>query len=449
MVLTRYGIGLGIACVAGVLVVSAVAARWAGWRQWWRRRQQRGDYDLRDVVARLLEEITSTHDRRQLYHILLKFFTKLVGTENAALLVRNGDPTRLLVRETLGVKPGSFQVGDVSAYIDWLRRHRRAITRRALVDDPAFGEIKPIGLHFYVQFHAEACVPCFLGEDLIAILVLGPRAQAQDYDHELCHILDLLAGQCAVAIHNAHLFEDLTRQHITLQQMGELKSHLLANLSHELRTPLSSVIGLSEVLLEDEVVLAPVEQRQYLKMIHDSGKRLLATVTALMDLAKLENDRTTLDIRRVNVSRLVSEVSAGLKPSPATQMQVNVGEQLPPVYGDPQWIRCVLQHLLENAVKFTRQGRVWVEAERHGDMLKIGVHDTGIGIPKDQQLAVLAGFTQGSNGHSRTHEGTGVGLAIARKVVQIHGGRMWLHSEPGQGSHVYFTLPLKPTSSAG
>lgn len=445
MTLGHFEIGLTVAAVS--LLVSTTIVRWKSVRQWWLRRQHPHDpHGLPALVARLLAAITECADRRQLYMTLLRFFCELPGTEHGSLLVHSAEQRRLVLRETLGVKPGSFQVGDLTIFLRWLAERRHPVTRDQLVNDPSCADVKSVGLQFCVQFHAELCIPCFLGEQLLAIITLGNRDDGLDYDDALLARLELLAGQCAVAIHNVDLYEDLAKQHAALKQIGELKSHLLANLSHELRTPISGVIGLADHLLETGAAADPDEQTRCLTMIREVGERLLKTVTALMDLAKLENDPRELDVRRVNVSRLVNEVCAQVKPSNAIELHADLGDTLPSVYGDANWIRRVLEHLLDNALKFTPKGRIWIEARRAGDMLTIGVHDTGIGIPKEKQEAIFTEFVQASQGAARTHEGAGVGLAIARKVVQIHGGRMWVQSEPGRGCHIFFTLPIKPAA---
>lgn len=445
MTLSLATFGIGILVTAAVTVVSAMVARHREVRSWFcSSRARREAPDTAQIFSQFIARITTCTDRRTLCATLLQYMAELTHAENGSLLMRNGTPDRFVVRETYQIKLGSFQVGEIRPFIDWLRQRAVSVSRRTLLTDPALAETKAVGLQYCVQFHAEVSIPCFLGGELLAIINLGPRRNNVPYDPALCQLLDLLSGLCALSIHNASLYDDLAQKHQELQHLGELKGHLLANVSHEIRTPLTSVIGLSEHLLEHGDSLGNDERVQYVRMIHGSGKRLLDTVTALMELAKLETDRTNLDIRRINLARLSSEVCSALPPTPATTVQSELSDMTPPIYGDPVWIKCLFEHVLGNAIKYTPQGRVWVEAKRAGDMLTVGIHDTGIGIAKEKQKAVFSEFIQASQGSARTHEGAGVGLAIARKVVELHGGRIWMQSHPGSGSHLFFTLPLKP-----
>lgn len=447
MTLTLATFGIGIAVTAVVTAISAAIARHRELRSWFSRsRGRRAEFDTAQVFSQFIARVTSCTDRREVCAAMLQYIAELTQAENGSLLIRNGSPDRFIVRQTYKINVGSFQVGDISTFVQWLRKRATGITRRTLLADPALAEVKASGLQYCVQFHAEASIPCFLGGELLAIINLGPRPDNVPFEPALCKMLDLLSGLCALSIHSASLYDDLAQKHQELQQLGELKGHLLANVSHEIRTPLTSVIGLSEHLLEQADVISSDERQHFLQMICGSGKRLLDTVTALMELAKLETDRTNLDIRRINLSRLSTEVCATLLPTDATTLSNELGDNTPPIYGDPVWIKCLFEHVLGNAVKYTPQGRVWVEAKRAGDMLTVGIHDTGIGIEKNKQKQVFAEFIQASQGAGRTHEGAGVGLAIARKVVELHGGRIWMQSNPGSGSHLFFTLPLKPTA---
>ncbi len=123
---------------------------------------------------------------------------------------------------------------------------------------------------------------------------------------------------------------------------------------------------------------------------------------------------------------------------------MKLNEETPGVYGDEMRLRQVLKHLLENAVKFTKRGKILVNAEKCGEMLKVSIKDTGIGIDKKRQKAIFEGFHQADGSATREYEGLGLGLTISKKLVELHGGRIWLNSKIGQGSEFNFTLPLKP-----
>jgi signal transduction histidine kinase len=179
-------------------------------------------------------------------------------------------------------------------------------------------------------------------------------------------------------------------------------------------------------------------------MISLSSKRLMETVSSMVDLAKLEANHLSLNVKRVNVPRLVSKIADGVKAGKETTLKLALAKEMPPIYGDEGWLEKLFSHVIGNAAKYTPSGEIVVDAEKSGEMLKIGVHDTGIGIAPEKQGMIFESFSQADEGASRKYEGAGIGLAISKKVVELHGGRIWLHSAPGRGSHFYFTLPLKP-----
>ena len=434
----------GVAAFAALLALGGACVRC--WPQitavWQRLRGTDPAAQFDTVLAALVQRVANGHDARTLRRNLLAFISEFSHADSASLLLCDRTNGKFVMGEVYGVAPESFRVGEITAFLEALRTLHRTVTRRDFVENSAFAELKTLGLHYCIQFHAEACVPCFVGDELIAVVNLGPRVQQQSYDGLLCGRLDRLAMQCALLLQNAHFLEIVQHHEREVTKVTELRRHFLSNISHELRTPLTTVIGLTEHLLEHRMTTTPDEWQQYLQMIQQSGQRLLKTVTSLVDLAKLESGREMLEVRRVSLGRLLGQV---VKSLPATEkIDVALGEQIPPVYGDEAWLQCLLHHLLDNATKFAPRGRIWVDAARAGEMLRVGVHDSGPGIRPEHHEQIFNGFVQAENGAARPYEGTGVGLAISRRVVELHGGRMWLQSGYGNGSHFFFTLPLKP-----
>ncbi|MBI2346816.1 MAG: GAF domain-containing sensor histidine kinase [Deltaproteobacteria bacterium] len=440
-------LGTVLVVVTSIVSLTVLIYRWPVIRAWCRRRlRQRFPYDLRRIMEEEVARLHAIPDRRQRYPLILETVARFARATSCSLLVRNGEGGRFVLKESYGAKPISFQVGDLTEFITWLSKRGRTVTRRELVERAECAEAKACGLHYCIQFLAEACVPCFLGGELLAVINVGPPARGSGFAAELLDLLDLLSGQFALAIHNAALYEDMLRRNLQLEELGRLKSRLLANISHELRTPLTSIIGWSDLLLEGGDGALSGDQHRHCGMIRDAGRRLLETVSTMVDLSKLEANHLSLDVRRINLKRLFAEVAEGLQLGSKTRLELKIGEEGPSVYGDVEWLRRVVFHLLTNAVKYTAEGEIWVDLERAGEMVKVGVHDTGIGIEPDKQRAIFFPFVQANAGADRPYEGNGLGLVISRKVVELHGGRMWLTSHPGRGSHFYFTLPLKPTT---
>ncbi|MBI2091637.1 MAG: GAF domain-containing sensor histidine kinase [Deltaproteobacteria bacterium] len=375
---------------------------------------------------------------------MLQVICDIVGSHDASLLLK--DNGEYVVKESFGSKPASFQVGDISIFLKWLTKFGHTVSRYQLVNRKEFAKIKGEGLQYCVQFHAEACVPLFIRGELLGVINIGSRASGELYDGPTRELLDILGGQSSVAIHNASLYEDTVRRNIQLQEVARLKSQLLSNVSHEFRTPLNSIIGLTEIIMDGGDGPVTNEQREHLKMVALSGSRLLETVSSMVDLAKLEANHLSLNVRRLNLTKMVSKVADGLSKTKDTSFKLSLNKETPPIYGDEGWLEKLFSHVLNNAVKYTPNGEIIIDAEKSGEMLKVGVHDTGVGIALERQNEIFDSFVQGNGGVERPFEGSGMGLAISKKVIELHGGRIWLTSSPGKGAHFFFTLPLKPTS---
>ncbi len=436
---------LGFFAALFLLVTSYLAIYWKTCKAYAKRyMHNKNGYDYKSIFKHYLSHVNSIQDKRSLYRTILQVVCEAISASSASLLLNdNGEFT---IKESVGSKPISFQVGNVKGFLDWLTVYGHPVSRYQLVNRKEFAKAKGDGLQFCVQFHAECSVPLFVSGRLIGVINIGTRTTGELFDGATRELLDILGGQVAVAIHNASLYEDMVRRNVKLQEVSRLRSQLLSNVSHEFRTPLNSIIGLSDVMADGSDGPITAEQREHLQMISSSSKRLLETVSAMVDLAKLEANHLSLNVKRVNISKLVSKVAEGITPNKDTSLKLSISQESPQIYGDEDWLNKLFAHVLSNAVKYTPSGEIIIDAERSGEMLKIGVHDTGIGIDDEKKEKIFESFTQASEGATRNYEGAGVGLAISKKVVELHGGRIWLTSTPGKGSHFFFTLPLKPTS---
>jgi signal transduction histidine kinase len=232
-----------------------------------------------------------------------------------------------------------------------------------------------------------------------------------------------------------------------LEAASRHKSEFLANMSHELRTPLNAVIGFSEVLQERMFGELNDKQMEYVHDIHASGKHLLSLINDILDLSKIEAGKVELEPSTFHLPSSL-EGTLTLVRERATRHGITVGlavdERLGDMVADERKVRQILLNLLSNAVKFTPDGgRVAVRADAVDSAVRIAVSDTGIGIaPGDQEL-IFEEFRQVGNDLFRKREGTGLGLTLARKFVELHGGRIWVQSELGKGSTFFFTLPLR------
>jgi two-component system, NtrC family, sensor kinase len=232
-----------------------------------------------------------------------------------------------------------------------------------------------------------------------------------------------------------------------LDEASRHKSRFLANMSHELRTPLNAIIGFSEVLLDPSLKVTEQEKKQFLTDIFNSGKHLLTLINEVLDLSKVEAGRMELQIQGASVPEALDAVQKTMRPLAAKkkiEMRVESDGEIGPVPMDVARIRQVLLNLLGNAIKFTPDGgSVWLCAGRENGHARIEVGDTGPGIPKEDHQRIFLEFQRLlTKGNGRKPEGTGLGLALSKKFIELHGGELWVESEPGKGSRFIFTLPI-------
>ena len=232
---------------------------------------------------------------------------------------------------------------------------------------------------------------------------------------------------------------------IAAEEANALKTRFIANMSHELRTPLNAIINFAYILKSG--VRGPVTEAQidYLDRVYASGEHLLGLINDILDLAKIEAGRMELYREPVALDELVQSTlstAIGLTKDKPIQLHHNLAHALPPVNADKMRIRQVLLNLLSNAAKFTDQGQITVRVWQEGTELITGVTDTGIGIPPDKLTTIFEEFRQANEGNDRSYQGTGLGLSICKRLINMHGGRIWVESTVGIGSTFFFSLPL-------
>jgi signal transduction histidine kinase len=302
---------------------------------------------------------------------------------------------------------------------------------------------------------AFAGFPMVVGDQLLGVLAIYHR---HALDRNTIELLTLFAQHAATAIQEAHLFHLATEQtarlgavNAELQRANQHKAEFLANMSHELRTPLNSILGFSQLLLEGDGGILTRDQRQDVDIIAQNGQHLLILINDLLDISKLEAGKAQLNRGEVDVEPLISECVESVRSLAKTkklELSATVAAEVGRVFADGAKLKQVLLNLLGNAIKFTETGSVRVIAERQGAELRVSVRDTGIGVPPEDAERIFESFQQGKSGISGKYQGTGLGLAISRQLVEMHGGRIWVKSTPGQGSTFTFTIPQRAVPEA-
>ncbi len=276
-----------------------------------------------------------------------------------------------------------------------------------------------------------------------AIFVGRPDPGA--YSEKDIALLRTFADQAVIAIQNARLFREIADKSRQLEIANQHKSAFLASMSHELRTPLNAIIGFSEVLLERYFGELNAKQDDYLKDIHSSGKHLLALINEVLDLSKVEAGRMELDRSEFDLPTALADAMTLIRERAQQHgitLTLDAAPELGPIRADERKFKQILLNLLSNAVKFTPDGgSIEVRATRDATGIEVSVRDTGIGIAPQDKEAVFEEFRQVGRNYMSKQEGTGLGLALCKRLVELHGGRIWLESAPGHGSTFFFTLP--------
>ena len=293
-------------------------------------------------------------------------------------------------------------------------------------------------------YRALLTVPLMREDHIIGSLSLTRRAPGE-FPPQVIDVLKTFATQSALAIQNARLFREIADKSRQLEAASQHKSEFLANMSHELRTPLNAIIGFSEALTERMFGDLNEKQDEYLRDIYASGQHLLSLINDILDLSKIEAGRMELELATFDLPTAIDNALLLVRERAGRRglaLHAEVDDRVGEIQGDERKIKQVLLNLLSNALKFTPEGgRVDVRASMVDGMAEISVTDTGVGIAPEDQDTVFEEFRQVVTAAKKV-EGTGLGLALSRKFVELHGGRIWVKSQVGSGSTFTFTLPL-------
>jgi signal transduction histidine kinase/CheY-like chemotaxis protein len=288
------------------------------------------------------------------------------------------------------------------------------------------------------------------------VLELLPSKPWSELSGELLlSVRDTLAIAIEVALGRTAMREllgELAEKNVALERATQAKSAFLASMSHELRTPLNAIIGFSELLADEVAGRLNEEQHEYVKHVTEAGNHLLSLINDILDLSKIEAGRIDLRRERCRLSDLVAAVLKTVSPIAAKKgvvLEADVPQDLPPLEVDSTRTKQILFNLLSNAIKFTpKEGHVALGARANDGQITTWVKDTGVGIKADDLPRLFQAFEQLEAGRTK-QEGTGLGLALTKRLVELHGGEMRVESEVGKGSRFSFTLPINGKASSG
>jgi signal transduction histidine kinase len=260
-----------------------------------------------------------------------------------------------------------------------------------------------------------------------------------------------LAAQVAVAVQNAEQFAEQVQTAEKLREVEQLKSEFLASMSHELRTPLNSIIGFADVLLEGLDGQLNERMEQDVRLIRDSGDHLRSLIGDILDMSKIEAGKMELRYEEIDLGQMAQDIvatAAHMAEEKGLHLHLNLAEDLFNIYADRTRLRQIMWNIMGNAIKFTPKGSVTLTMQTQEDHVLISVRDTGIGIMPENLPIVFEQFRQVDGSLNRAAEGTGLGMPITKKLIELHGGEIWVESIFGVGTTFWFTLPRFPSAQA-
>ena len=399
------------------------------------------------ATAQVLKAISrTTFELDSVLDALIENATRLCKSDRGFVFIRAGDEYRPVASYGATPKQLEFMHSRPLTSSSGTLVGRAALTRQVVhiedaKTDPMYEWNDALAL---LGFRTMLGVPMLREGEPIGVVAIW-RDEVRPFSARDTQLVTSFADQAVIAIQNARLFNEIQAKSRELELANKHKSEFLANMSHELRTPLNAIIGFSEVLSEKMFGDVNDKQLEYLLDIHTSGHHLLSLINDILDLSKIEAGRMELDLASVNLPMLLDNCTTLVRER-ASRQGLTLALEAEPGLGD--WVadirklKQVVINLLSNAVKFTPAGgRVTLRARRVEQAVEIAVIDTGVGIAPDQQALVFEEFRQAGGDYLRKSEGTGLGLSLAKRFVELHGGSMRVESEPGKGSTFAFILP--------
>ena len=403
-----------------------------------------------EALGEVSRAISSTLDLRAVLDSILAHACQLADSGGGAIYVY--DPVRRQFDLEAGYRMGKDLIAAVrehpirlgDALIGQCAERREAVQIEDLTKAPPH----PLfDLHVQAGVRALLAVPLVHQRELIGALVVR-RKRVGAFADRTVTLLQSFAAQSAVAIQNARLFREIEQQSRELAAASRHKSEFLANMSHELRTPLNAVLGYAELIQDGIYGDVSAKMQDVLERIQQNGRHLLGLINAVLDLSKIEAGQLTLQPADYSMRELalgVISATEALAAEKKLALELDVPADLPHGHGDERRLTQVLLNLVGNAIKFTDAGSVSIRASLENGSFLVAVCDTGVGIAPEDRERIFGEFQQVDSSSTRKKGGTGLGLAIARRIVELHGGRIWVDSTPGQGSTFAFTLPLSAT----
>ena len=395
------------------------------------------------------QAVNSTLDLQTVLDTIIAKATQLSGTDAGVMYVFDEGDRQFRLCATYGMTAEMIAVIN-DHHADFSEAVRDATQRR---QPDQVADLQPSSraneLIMRLGYRARLVVPLLAADRIVGALVVRRRAPGE-FPKNTIELLQTFAVQSVLAIQNARLFSEIEEKGRQLAEASQHKSQFLASMSHELRTPLNAIIGLTEMMVANAPRFGTEKAQEPLRRVNGAGTHLLGLINEVLDLSKIEAGKLDLNAEPVNLARLIDEVigTAGqLAEKNKNRLVVDSGANVGPLTADPMRLKQILLNLLSNACKFTNDGEIALRVRRVADgrdWIDLAVADTGIGLTAEQQAKLFQDFTQADSLTARRYGGTGLGLALSRKLARMMGGDVTVTSEAGKGSVFTVRLPSGP-----
>jgi signal transduction histidine kinase/ActR/RegA family two-component response regulator len=378
----------------------------------------------------------STVDLDELLHKVVQVACQETRSDWVVLLLWDAQRRVLLTRALVGFPSGGISLGETEEGAEIAASVMRSGDQLVLQDRSG-----PFAVFMEkIEVHSLVVSPLLVKKKAIGVLVLAKVAQGDLFAPGDVELLLVLSGQAAIAIENASLFEEIQHAYQGLQKLDHMKSEFINIAAHELRTPLGILLGYATILQER----AEGEDREQLEIIVRNAMRLRSLIDDMLSLSYLEMGKPQIKLEQIILRHIIDEAVRDLSPlaeGKGQSIEIKLPDDLPPIAADRQKLGLILANLLSNAIKFTPEGgRITIEAESNEPEIWVSVSDTGIGIPPEEHGMIFERFYQVEDSLTRKQGGIGLGLAIAKGIVELCGGRIWVESGVGRGSTFTFTI---------
>ena len=394
------------------------------------------------------QTVNSTLDLQTVLHTIVGKAVQISDTDAGAVYVFSNQRQEFRLRATHGMDDAFVsamrkqRIGRGESAIGHACEVRQPLHIADLRNEPPSATRDAV---LAAGFRSLLVMPLLRPGRIVGALVIRRREPGEFSQHTI-DLLQTFAAQSVAAIQNARLFREIEEKGEQLAVASQHKSQFLANMSHELRTPLNAILGYTELILDSIYGDVPEKVRSVLDRVQSNGKHLLGLINAVLDLSKIEAGQLTLSLVEYSMKEVVLTAFAAVESLAASKglaFKVDIAPSLPPGRGDERRLAQVVLNLVGNAIKFTDKGEVVIRAAAEGGMFTVAVRDTGPGIAEHDRVKIFEEFQQADNSSTREKGGTGLGLAIAKRIVEMHGGRIWVESKPGEGSVFSFSVPVQ------